>query len=62
MALRMGYLFQRAPWPFSALCDAVFNHTGCLEHALVKNYLKDSEQQMLALRFRKTAAARTPIR
>ena len=23
--------------------DAVFNHTGFLEHVLVKNYLKDSE-------------------
>ena len=51
MALRMGFLFHRAPWPLSALRDAVFNHTGCLEHALVKNYLKDSEQQMLALQF-----------
>jgi len=29
----------------------VFNHTAFLEHVLVKNYLKDSEDQMLALQF-----------
>jgi 2-polyprenyl-6-methoxyphenol hydroxylase-like FAD-dependent oxidoreductase len=51
MARRMGYLFHRAPWPLSALRDAVFNHTDFLEHVLVKNYLKDSEEQMLALQF-----------
>lgn len=51
MARRMGDLFHRAPWPLSALRDAVFNHTGFLEHVLVKNYLKDSEEQMLALQF-----------
>lgn len=51
MARRMGYMFHRAPWPLSALRDAVFNHTGFLEHVLVKNYLKDSEEQMLALQF-----------
>lgn len=51
MARRMGYLFHRAPGPLAALRDAVFNHTGFLEHVLVKNYLKDSEDQMLALQF-----------
>lgn len=51
MARRMGYLFHRTPWPLSALRDAVFNHTGFLEHVLVNDYLKDSEAQMLALQF-----------
>lgn len=51
MARRMGHLFHRVPWPLSALRDAVFNHTGFLEHVLVKNYLEDSEAQMLALQF-----------
>lgn len=30
----------------------MFNRTGFLEHVLVKNYLKDSEEQMLALQAR----------
>jgi 2-polyprenyl-6-methoxyphenol hydroxylase-like FAD-dependent oxidoreductase len=51
MARRMGYLFHRTPWPLSALRDAVLNHTGFLEHVMVKDYLKDAEAQMLALKF-----------
>lgn len=51
MARRMGYLFHRTPWPLSALRDAVFNHTSFLERVLVNDYLKDAEDQMLALEF-----------
>ena len=51
MARRMGHLFHRTPWPLSALRDAVFNHTGFLERVLVQDYLKDAEDQMLALEF-----------
>lgn len=51
MARRMGYLFHRTPWPLSALRDAVFNHTSFLERVLVNDYLKDAEEQMLALEF-----------
>jgi hypothetical protein len=29
----------------------VLNHTGFLGHAQIKNYLKDSEEQMLTLQF-----------
>lgn len=51
MARRMGYLFHRTPWPLSAVRDAVFNHTSFLERVLVNDYLKDAEDQMLALEF-----------
>jgi 2-polyprenyl-6-methoxyphenol hydroxylase-like FAD-dependent oxidoreductase len=49
MARYMGYLFHRAPWPLSALRDAIFDHTGFLEAMLVENYLKDAEMQMQTL-------------
>lgn len=49
VARYMGYLFHRTPWPLSALRDAVFDHTGFLEKALVQNYLKDAELQMETL-------------
>jgi 2-polyprenyl-6-methoxyphenol hydroxylase-like FAD-dependent oxidoreductase len=49
MARWMGYLFHRAPWPLSALRDAVFDHTRFLEAMLVENYLKDAEVQMETL-------------
>jgi hypothetical protein len=49
LARRMGYLFHRTPWPLSALRDAVFNRTSFLEHFLVKEYLKDAEEQMISL-------------
>lgn len=49
IARRMGYLFHRVPWPISALRDAVFDRTPLLEHLIVKEYLKDAEDQMLAL-------------
>ncbi|HSV79046.1 MAG TPA: NAD(P)/FAD-dependent oxidoreductase [Ramlibacter sp.] len=51
MARRLGYLFHRTPWPLSAVRDAVFNHTSFLERVLVNDYLKDAENQMLALEF-----------
>lgn len=56
MARRMGHLFHRLPWPLSELRDAVFNHTGFLERVLVQDYLKDAEDQMLALEFGTSAA------
>ncbi len=49
VARYMGYLFHRTPWPLSAVRDAVFDHTGFLEKAVVQNYLKDAEQQMETL-------------
>lgn len=49
LARRMGYVFHRAPWPLSALRDAVFDHTPFLEHFLVREYLKDAEEQMIRL-------------
>ena len=49
LARRLGYIFHRAPWPWSTLRDAVFNHTRFLERVLVKDYLKDAEDQMIAL-------------
>lgn len=51
LARRLGHLFHRTPWPLSTLRDAVFNHTGFLERVLVQDYLKDAEDQMLALEF-----------
>jgi 2-polyprenyl-6-methoxyphenol hydroxylase-like FAD-dependent oxidoreductase len=51
MARRLGHMFHRLPWPLSTLRDAVFNHTGFLERRLVQDYLKDAEDQMLALDF-----------
>ena len=56
MARRMGHLFHRLPRPLSALRDAVFNHTRFLERVLVQDYLKDAEDQMLALEFGAGAA------
>lgn len=51
MARRMGHLFHRMPWPLTAVRDAVFNHTPFLERVLVNDYLKDAEDQVLALDF-----------
>lgn len=51
LARRLGHVFHRAPWPLRTLRDAVFNHTSFLENILVKDYLKDAEDQMIALEF-----------
>lgn len=49
LARRMGRLFHRMPWPLSALRDGVLNHTSFLERVLVRDYLRDAEDQMIAL-------------
>lgn len=49
IARYMGYFFHRTPRPLSFLRDAMLDHTKFLEVFLLKNYLRDSEQQMMEL-------------
>lgn len=51
MARRLGNMFHRVPWPLSTVRDLVYDHTPFLERMMVKDYLKDAEDQMLALEF-----------